>query len=155
MLPPSENGRRGSRGQPVQGRSPWSSGWGSADIRRMSYSARNRSGPWASLVERPAEVKAARKAFEKRRHHPVWTLRPTSDTTAGMTPEQQLAALRTGVVDLHSEEELLKLLASGRPLKVKAGFDPTRPDLHLGHTVLMNKMRQFQELGHTVVFVVG
>ncbi len=72
-----------------------------------------------------------------------------------MTPAEQLAALKTGVVDLHDETDLLKLLSSGRPLRVKAGFDPTRPDLHLGHTVLMNKMRQFQELGHIVVFVVG
>ena len=72
-----------------------------------------------------------------------------------MNPEQQLQTLASGVVDLHSQEELLKLLKSGRPLKIKAGFDPTRPDLHLGHTVLMNKMRQFQDLGHEVIFVVG
>lgn len=72
-----------------------------------------------------------------------------------MTPEAQLAELERGVVDLHVREELLARLREGRPLKVKAGFDPTRPDLHLGHTVLMNKMRQFQELGHEVIFVVG
>lgn len=72
-----------------------------------------------------------------------------------MSPEQQLVALKSGVVDLHDEQSLLRLLKKGRPLKVKAGFDPTRPDLHLGHTVLMNKMRQFQQLGHDVVFVVG
>ncbi len=72
-----------------------------------------------------------------------------------MTPEEQLASLKRGVVDLHVEEELLARLRSGKPLRVKAGFDPTRPDLHLGHTVLMQKMRQFQDLGHEVIFVVG
>jgi tyrosyl-tRNA synthetase len=72
---------------------------------------------------------------------------------------EQLALLERGVVDFHVRGELEKLLedsrASGRPLKVKAGFDPTRPDLHLGHTVLLQKMRQFQDLGHTAVFIVG
>ncbi len=63
--------------------------------------------------------------------------------------------LRRGVVDVHVERELKERLAQGKPLKIKAGFDPTRPDLHLGHVVLMNKMRQFQELGHHVVFIVG
>jgi tyrosyl-tRNA synthetase len=72
-----------------------------------------------------------------------------------LSPEQALTELSRGVVDLHSKEELLERLRSGRPLRVKAGFDPTRPDLHLGHTVLMNKMRQFQDLGHEVIFVVG
>ena len=71
------------------------------------------------------------------------------------SPEEQLAALKRGVVDLHVEAELLTRLRTGKPLKVKAGFDPTRPDLHLGHTVLMNKMRQFQDFGHEVIFVVG
>jgi len=72
-----------------------------------------------------------------------------------MKPEAQLAELKRGVVDLHVESELLERLGTGRPLKIKAGFDPTRPDLHLGHTVLLNKMRRFQELGHQVVFIVG
>ena len=66
-----------------------------------------------------------------------------------------MGVLCRGVVDLHVKAELQERLAAGRPLKVKAGFDPTRPDLHLGHTVLMQKMRQFQEFGHTVIFVVG
>jgi tyrosyl-tRNA synthetase len=69
--------------------------------------------------------------------------------------EQQLEILCRGVVDLHVRAELEERIRSGKPLRVKAGFDPTRPDLHLGHTVLMQKMRQFQELGHTVIFVVG
>lgn len=72
-----------------------------------------------------------------------------------MKPEAQLAELKRGVVDLHVEADLLDRLNEGRPLKIKAGFDPTRPDLHLGHTVLLNKMRQFQDLGHEVAFVVG
>ena len=68
---------------------------------------------------------------------------------------QQMDILCRGVVDLHARGELEARLAEGRPLRVKAGFDPTRPDLHLGHTVLMEKMRQFQELGHQAVFVIG
>ncbi len=72
-----------------------------------------------------------------------------------MKPEAQLAELKRGVVDLHVESELLERLSAGKPLKIKAGFDPTRPDLHLGHTVLLGKMRQFQDLGHEVVFIVG
>src|ERR1700757_5212679 len=72
-----------------------------------------------------------------------------------LSPERQLDLLCRGVVDLHVRAELEERLATGRPLRVKAGFDPTRPDLHLGHTVLMQKMRQFQELGHRVIFLVG
>ncbi len=69
--------------------------------------------------------------------------------------DEQLAELTRGIVDLHQRSELEERLASGRRLKVKAGFDPTRPDLHLGHTVLMQKMRQFQEFGHEVIFLIG
>ncbi len=72
-----------------------------------------------------------------------------------MSAKAQLAELKRGVVDLHVESELVDKLKTGKPLRVKAGFDPTRPDLHLGHTVLLNKMRQFQDLGHEVVFIVG
>ncbi len=75
------------------------------------------------------------------------------------TPKEQLALLKRGVADLVSEEDLLKKLEKSykenAPLRIKAGFDPTRPDLHLGHTVLMNKMKQFQDLGHQVIFLVG
>ncbi len=60
-----------------------------------------------------------------------------------------------GAEEILLEEELLKKLQRGRPLRVKAGFDPTAPDLHLGHTVLINKLRQFQELGHEVLFLIG
>ena len=69
--------------------------------------------------------------------------------------EEQLGQLCRGVVDVHVLDELRDRLASSRRLRVKAGFDPTRPDLHIGHTVLLEKMRQFQQLGHEVVFVVG
>jgi len=69
--------------------------------------------------------------------------------------ERQMETLCRGVVDLHVRAELEERLREGKPLRVKAGFDPTRPDLHLGHTVLMQKMRQFQELGHHVIFIVG
>jgi tyrosyl-tRNA synthetase len=63
--------------------------------------------------------------------------------------------LARGADEILKTEELAARLASGRPLRVKAGFDPTAPDLHLGHTVLLNKMRQFQDLGHTVIFLIG
>lgn len=68
---------------------------------------------------------------------------------------QQLIYIRKGFSELIPEEELRARLAQGRPLRVKAGFDPTAPDLHLGHTVLLRKMRHFQDLGHTVIFLIG
>jgi tyrosyl-tRNA synthetase len=69
--------------------------------------------------------------------------------------EAQLRIIRRGCDELLVESELRDKLASGRPLRVKAGFDPTAPDLHLGHTVLINKLRQFQELGHHILFLIG
>jgi tyrosyl-tRNA synthetase len=72
-----------------------------------------------------------------------------------MDAEAQLAELTRGVVDLHVREELLARLKEGRPLRIKAGFDPTRPDLHLGHTVVLRKMRQFQDFGHIITFLIG
>jgi len=69
--------------------------------------------------------------------------------------EEQLAVICRGASEVLREDELLKKIELGRPLRVKAGFDPTAPDLHLGHTVLLNKMRQFQELGHEVLFLIG
>jgi tyrosyl-tRNA synthetase len=68
---------------------------------------------------------------------------------------EQLDELRRGTEEILVEAELAARLAEGRPLRVKAGFDPTAPDLHLGHTVLLNKMRQFQEFGHEVIFLIG
>ena len=69
--------------------------------------------------------------------------------------EESLELIKRGAVDLLLEEELVERLKPGRPLRIKAGFDPTAPDLHLGHTVLINKLRQFQELGHHVMFLIG
>ena len=68
---------------------------------------------------------------------------------------EQMAEIRRGCVDLLVEEDLARKIARGKPLVVKAGFDPTAPDLHLGHTVLINKLRQFQQFGHDVVFLIG
>ena len=72
-----------------------------------------------------------------------------------MTPEQQLARIQRGTEEIIQVDELLEKLRSGRPLRVKAGFDPTAPDLHLGHTVLINKLKVFQDLGHEVIFLIG
>jgi tyrosyl-tRNA synthetase len=72
-----------------------------------------------------------------------------------LTAEQQLAELKRGTAEILLESELLTKLRRCQPLRVKAGFDPTAPDLHLGHTVLINKMRRFQELGHEVLFLIG
>ena len=69
--------------------------------------------------------------------------------------DEALAVIRRGSDELLLESELRERLASGRPLRVKAGFDPTAPDLHIGHTVLLNKLRQLQELGHTILFLIG
>jgi tyrosyl-tRNA synthetase len=69
--------------------------------------------------------------------------------------EEQLALIKRGAEEVLVEAELIEKLKRGQPLRIKAGFDPTAPDLHLGHTVLINKLRQFQELGHQVVFLIG
>jgi tyrosyl-tRNA synthetase len=69
--------------------------------------------------------------------------------------EEQLALIKRGAEEVLVESELVAKLKRGQPLRIKAGFDPTAPDLHLGHTVLINKLRQFQELGHQVVFLIG
>ena len=69
--------------------------------------------------------------------------------------DEALALIKRGVDELLPEEEMIEKLRSGRKLKIKAGFDPTAPDLHLGHTVLINKLRQFQDLGHEVIFLIG
>jgi len=72
-----------------------------------------------------------------------------------MSPAEQLAELRRGTSEILLEADLLRKLQKGRPLRIKAGFDPTAPDLHLGHTVLINKMALFQRLGHEVIFLIG
>ena len=68
---------------------------------------------------------------------------------------QTLAIIKRGAAELLNKEELIKKLKKGTPLRVKAGFDPTAPDLHLGHTVLINKLRQLQDLGHHILFLIG
>src|SRR5947208_13856919 len=69
--------------------------------------------------------------------------------------DHQMAVFKRGVEELHVESELVAKLSRGAPLKIKEGFDPTRPDLHLGHTVQFNKLRQLQDLGHHIVFLIG
>jgi len=68
---------------------------------------------------------------------------------------KQLETIKRGAVDIHSEEELIRKLKENRPLRVKLGVDPTAPDIHLGHTVVLQKLRQFQELGHQAVLIIG
>ena len=72
-----------------------------------------------------------------------------------LSAAEQLALIERGTSDIISREDLLKKLEQNRPLRIKAGFDPTAPDLHFGHTVLINKLRTFQELGHEVYFLIG
>ena len=72
-----------------------------------------------------------------------------------MPIEAALQEIQRGAVEILPEEDLGARLRAGRPLRVKAGFDPTAPDLHLGHTVVLTKLRQFQDLGHQVIFLIG
>src|SRR6202034_2365694 len=76
-----------------------------------------------------------------------------------MTIDEQLTYIRKGMAEIIREEDLRERLTlaakANRPLRIKAGFDPTAPDLHLGHTVLLRKMKHFQDLGHTVIFLIG
>src|SRR5438105_15377819 len=73
--------------------------------------------------------------------------------------EQQMDVIRRGAVEIIREEELIEKLKraqkTGKPLRVKAGFDPTAPDIHVGHSVLIRKMKHFQDLGHMVIFMIG
>lgn len=75
--------------------------------------------------------------------------------SAFLPAAEQLAQIKRGIAELIGEDDLCKKLSENRPLRIKAGFDPTAPDLHLGHTVLINKLRTFQELGHHVLFLIG
>lgn len=72
-----------------------------------------------------------------------------------LSPEEQMSELKRGTAEILLESELLTKLRRGKPLRIKTGFDPTAPDLHLGHTVLINKMRRFQDFGHEVIFLIG
>lgn len=78
-----------------------------------------------------------------------------NEITRHLPVDEQLSILKRGVVDLVSEADLRERLARGTPLRVKLGADPTRPDLHLGHAVILRKMRQFQDLGHKVIMLIG
>lgn len=69
--------------------------------------------------------------------------------------EKQLELIMRGVQDIYSKEDLIKKLDENRPLRIKLGMDPTAPDLHFGHTVVLNKLRHFQDLGHEVLFLIG
>ena len=84
---------------------------------------------------------------------------PVDPRLRSATPDEQFREVTRGMVDLHVEKELRERLRksheTGVPLRVKAGFDPTAPDLHLGHTVLISRMRRFQQFGHTVIFLIG
>ncbi len=86
---------------------------------------------------------------------PVSPAAPTADTALSPELQHALAIIKRGADELLIEQELIEKLKSGKPLRVKAGFDPTAPDLHLGHTVLINKLRQLQDLGHQVLFLIG
>ena len=72
-----------------------------------------------------------------------------------MKIEETLDLIKRGSDEILIESELIEKLKKDKPLRIKAGFDPTAPDLHLGHTVLLNKLRQFQDLGHEVIFLIG
>jgi tyrosyl-tRNA synthetase len=76
-------------------------------------------------------------------------------TIASLSPQEQLERLRRGTVEIISEEDLLAKLRLGRPLRIKLGLDPSAPDLHIGHAIVLRKMRQFQDLGHEVIVVIG
>ncbi len=82
-------------------------------------------------------------------------LEPKLEEASMPSVEESLELIRRGADEILVEKELKKKLELGRPLRIKAGFDPTAPDLHLGHTVLINKLRQFQDLGHEVMFLIG
>ena len=84
---------------------------------------------------------------------------PAADTAAHATAASAMALIARGAEEILKREDLearlARTAAGAPPLRIKAGFDPTAPDLHLGHTVLLNKMRQFQDLGHQVIFLIG
>ena len=72
-----------------------------------------------------------------------------------ISKDKQLLEIQRGTEEILVEEEFAKRFHQKKPLKIKVGFDPTAPDLHLGHTVIINKMRQFQEFGHEIIFLIG
>ena len=98
--------------------------------------------------------------LDARRNLPLFAPRGASlnmrtNTATMESVERSLALIQRGTEEILLQDALRKKLEQGRPLRIKAGFDPTAPDLHLGHTVLINKLRQFQELGHEILFLIG
>jgi tyrosyl-tRNA synthetase len=94
------------------------------------------------------------KALNGRHHIPLLHQKPVQES-AKMSIDEQLEQIRRGADEILVESELVEKLKNGKPLRIKAGFDPTAPDLHLGHTVLINKLKQFQDLGHHILFLIG
>jgi len=109
------------------------------------------------FTARRTELKKGRKAlFQHPVKIPATQRRVNEQVEVDMRDiESALREIRRGTEEILVEAELIEKLKLGRPLRVKAGFDPTAPDLHLGHTVLINKLRTFQELGHEVIFLIG
>jgi tyrosyl-tRNA synthetase len=99
--------------------------------------------------------KLSRIALGRKSNKSLFSARFPHRETLVLPIEQQLTVIKRGCDELLIEAELREKLKTGRPLRIKAGFDPTAPDLHLGHTVLLNKLRQFQELGHDILFLIG
>jgi tyrosyl-tRNA synthetase len=127
----------------------------------LGINAQNLGTP-AAPEHQPATPPRSNRELPIEPNSPPWHDFELPENTAhynGDLIEQQLAYLKKGLAELIREEELRERLTesakSGRPLRIKAGFDPTAPDLHLGHTVLLRKMKHFQDLGHTVIFLIG
>src|SRR5436189_302901 len=114
---------------------------------RLRTDREQKGRPWPGRDEGSASTASFDPARRSSLHFP--TMRTV------ITIGQQIAYLKKGVAEIIREEDLRARLKIGRPLRVKAGFDPTAPDLHLGHTVLLRKMKHFQDLGHTVIFLIG
>src|ERR1700733_12831618 len=113
------------------------------------------SAPWRSITTGDSNIRCSRAWRTPKTGSPTSSSREAERDPRMSDFDSQLAEIKRGAVDVLVEAELLTKLRRGRALRIKAGFDPTAPDLHLGHTVLLNKMRQFQQLGHEVTFLIG
>src|SRR5512133_451774 len=119
----------------------------------FALESRSRRAAWVSRIFRVASL--AESSWSSNPINHCFSARFSHRETLVLPIEQQLTVIKRGCDELLIEGELREKLKSGRALRVKAGFDPTAPDLHLGHTVLLNKLRQFQELGHHILFLIG
>src|SRR5574341_450987 len=110
-----------------------------------------------TTIERPSRPGSPMNRLESLEFQkPAQSIREGTTSVPTMSSaEQAIQTIRRGAHELISEAELVKKLAERRPLRVKLGLDPTAPDLHLGHTVVINKLRDFQQLGHQVQFLIG